>query len=44
MHAPQSVIGRDYPTLKPDDLRAVLLYAQRVIAGEDVVPLAINES
>ena len=39
---PQDEILRDYPTLKPDDLRAVLLYAQRVISGEEVVPLAVD--
>ncbi len=35
----ESEILRDYPTLKPEDLRAVLLYAQHVVAGETVVPL-----
>jgi uncharacterized protein (DUF433 family) len=34
-------ILREYPRLQPDDIRAALSYAARVLADEDVFPLTI---
>lgn len=33
-------ILREYPRLQPEDIRAALAYAARVLAHEDVFPLA----
>ena len=38
---PERDILREYPRLQPDDIRAALAYAARVLAHEDVFPLAI---
>ena len=35
-------ILREYPRLQPEDIRAALAYAARVLAHEDVFPLAIS--
>ncbi len=35
-------ILREYPRLQPDDIRAALTYAARVLAHEDVFPLGIQ--
>ncbi len=35
-------ILREYPRLQPDDIRAALAYAARVLAQEDVFPLAAS--
>ncbi len=34
--ATEQEILEDYPKLEPDDIRAVLLYAQHMVAKEDV--------
>jgi uncharacterized protein (DUF433 family) len=34
--ATEQEILEDYPELEPDDIRAVLLYAQHMVAKEDV--------
>ena len=34
--ATEQEILEDYPRLEPDDIRAVLLYAQHMVAKEDV--------
>jgi uncharacterized protein (DUF433 family) len=34
-------ILREYPRLEPDDIRAALAYAARVLADEDVFPFAL---
>ncbi len=34
--ATEEEILQDYPQLEPDDLRAALLYAHHMVAGEDV--------
>jgi len=39
---PESDILREYPGLQPDDIRAALAYAARVLAHEDVFPLAVS--
>ncbi len=38
----QDDILREYPRLQPEDIRAALAYAARVLAHEDVFPLAIS--
>lgn len=38
---PESDILREYPRLQPDDIRAALAYAARVLAHEDVFPLTV---
>jgi len=37
---PESDILREYPRLQPEDIRAALTYAARVVAQEDVFPLS----
>ena len=37
---PEGDILREYPRLKPDDIRAALAYAAEVLAHEDVFPLS----
>ena len=37
---PEGEILREYPRLQPADVRAALAYAARVLAHEDVFPLA----
>ena len=39
---PESDILREYPRLQPEDIRAALAYAARVLANEDVFPLAVS--
>ena len=39
---PESDILREYPRLQPDDIRAALAYAARVLAHEDVFPLTVS--
>ena len=39
---PEADILREYPRLQPDDIRAALSYAARVLADEDVFPLTIT--
>lgn len=39
---PEDDILREYPRLKPEDIRAALTYAAWVLAHEDVFPLAIS--
>jgi uncharacterized protein (DUF433 family) len=34
--ATEQEILEDYPELEPDDIRAILLYAQHMVAKEDV--------
>ena len=36
----ESEILQEYPRLQPDDIRAALAYAARVLAHEDVFPIA----
>ncbi len=36
---PETEILREYPRLKPDDVRAALAYAAQELAHEDVFPL-----
>jgi uncharacterized protein (DUF433 family) len=36
---PENDILREYPRLQPEDIRAALAYAARVLAHEDVFPL-----
>jgi uncharacterized protein (DUF433 family) len=38
---PEAAILREYPRLVPDDIRAALAYAARVLADEDVFPFAL---
>lgn len=38
---PENDILREYPRLQPDDVRAALAYAAKVLADEDVFPLAV---
>jgi len=38
---PESDILREYPRLQPEDIRAALTYAAYVLAGEEILPLAI---
>ncbi|OGA31788.1 MAG: hypothetical protein A3G80_07075 [Betaproteobacteria bacterium RIFCSPLOWO2_12_FULL_62_13b] len=37
---PEGDILREYPRLQPEDIRAALTYAARVLAQEDVFPLS----
>ncbi len=37
---PEGDILREYPRLQPEDIRAALTYAARVLAQEDVSPLS----
>lgn len=37
---PESDVLREYPRLRPDDIRAALAYAAQALANEDVFPLA----
>ena len=37
---PEAEILREYPRLQPDDIRAALAYAARVLAQEEVFPLS----
>ena len=39
---PENDILREYPRLQPDDIRAALAYAARVLAHEDVFPLTAS--
>jgi uncharacterized protein (DUF433 family) len=39
---PENEILREYPRLQPEDIRAALDYAARVLAHEDVFPLAAS--
>jgi uncharacterized protein (DUF433 family) len=39
---PKNDILREYPRLQPDDIRAALAYAARVLAHEDVFPLTAS--
>ena len=39
---PENDILREYPRLQPDDIRAALTYAARVLAHEDVFPLTAS--
>ncbi|MEJ2304581.1 MAG: DUF433 domain-containing protein [Anaerolineales bacterium] len=38
---PESEILSEYPRLQPEDIRAALTYAARVLANEDILPLNI---
>ncbi len=38
----EASILEEYPQLEPDDIRAALTYASRVLAQEDVFPLATS--
>jgi uncharacterized protein (DUF433 family) len=38
---PEDEILREYPRLEPEDIRAALHYAARVVADEDVFPFAV---
>jgi uncharacterized protein (DUF433 family) len=38
---PEHEILREYPRLHPEDIRAALEYAARVLAEEDVFPLSM---
>jgi uncharacterized protein (DUF433 family) len=37
---PEADILREYPRLKPEDIRAALTYAARALAEEDILPLS----
>jgi uncharacterized protein (DUF433 family) len=37
---PEGDILREYPRLQPQDIRAALTYAARILAQEDVFPLS----
>jgi len=37
---PEADILREYPRLEPEDVRAALTYAARILAQEDVFPLS----
>jgi len=37
---PEAEILREYPRLQTEDIQAALLYAARVMANEDVFPIA----
>jgi uncharacterized protein (DUF433 family) len=37
---PEADILREYPRLQPEDIQAAVAYAARVLANEDVFPLA----
>jgi len=39
---PENAILREYPRLQPEDIRAALAYAARVLAHEDVFPLTAS--
>jgi len=39
---PEAEILREYPRLQPEDIRATLMYAAEVIAGEDVFPVTVS--
>ena len=39
---PENDILREYPRLQPEDIRAALAYAARVLAHEDVFPLTTS--
>ncbi len=39
---PENDILREYPRLQPEDIRAALAYAARVLAHEDVFPLTAS--
>jgi len=39
---PEAEILGEYPRLQPEDIRAALMYAAEVIAGEDVFPLTVS--
>jgi len=38
---PEDEILREYPRLRPEDIRAALTYAAQVLAHEDVFPLTV---
>jgi len=38
---PEADILREYPRLRPEDIRAALAYAAQILAHEDVFPLAV---
>lgn len=38
---PEHEILHEYPRLQPDDIRAALAYAAKVLAREDIFPLAV---
>ncbi|MBI3313491.1 MAG: DUF433 domain-containing protein [Candidatus Omnitrophica bacterium] len=38
---PEKEILKEYPKLKPEDIRAALIYAAQVLAHEDVFPINI---
>lgn len=38
---PESDILREYPRLKPEDIRAALTYAARVLANEEVFSISV---
>lgn len=39
---PEGEILQEYPRLQPEDIRAALDYAARVLANEDILPLTIS--
>jgi uncharacterized protein (DUF433 family) len=39
---PEAEILGEYPRLQREDIRAALMYAAEVIAGEDVFPLTVS--
>jgi uncharacterized protein (DUF433 family) len=39
---PETDILREYPGLRPQDIRAALTYAARSLADEDVLPLSAS--
>lgn len=38
---PEKEILKEYPNLKPEDIRAALTYAAQVLANEDIFPINI---
>ncbi|OPZ26695.1 MAG: hypothetical protein BWZ02_01910 [Lentisphaerae bacterium ADurb.BinA184] len=39
---PEAEVLREYPRLVPEDIRAALTYAAKVVAQEDVFPMAVS--
>jgi uncharacterized protein (DUF433 family) len=39
---PEGEILREYPRLTVEDIRAAVSYAAELVAGEDVIPIAVS--
>jgi uncharacterized protein (DUF433 family) len=40
---PEEEIRREYPRLQAEDIRAALVYAASVVAGEEVFPVTVSK-